>query len=407
MNPSAQGIANHLWQSTLFAVVAALLTLVLRRNQARVRYALWLAASLKFLIPCSLLVDLGSHLATRRVWPSGQSGFYSAVQEIGQPFTFVVETNASSRAHLLSLLFATVWLSGVLTVLGFWLFRWHKVAATVNRSVPIRQGRELEALRSVEQSAGWDTPIAFLSAQDSLEPGIFGIFRPVLLWPASISEKLDDSHLKAILAHEVSHVRRRDNLAGLLHMAVEALFWFHPMVWWLGARLLEERERACDEEVLRSGYPPAIYAEGILKTCEYCVGSPLACVSGVTGADLKQRIVRIMTERRVERLGPGRRLLLACLGIAVVTGPILFGLLKRSTRRSTNRGERYRPATSGDAGADLPRRRRCLCAETGLRTRPGVFSRRQTREVSRGLRDHRDCGYRRQSPACAGGSSPG
>ncbi len=58
---------------------------------------------------------------------------------------------------------------------------------------------------------------------------------------------------------------------------------------------MEERECACDEEVLELGSQREVYAESILKICEFCVGSPLACVSGVTGADLKRRIVRIMT----------------------------------------------------------------------------------------------------------------
>ena len=52
------------------------------------------------------------------------------------------------------------------------------------------------------------------------------------------------------MAHEVMHVRRRDNLRAALHMFVEAAFWFHPIAWWLGRRLVEERERACDEAVL-------------------------------------------------------------------------------------------------------------------------------------------------------------
>ena len=69
------------------------------------------------------------------------------------------------------------------------------------------------------------------------------------------------------MAHEVCHVRRRDNLTAALHMLVEAAFWFHPLVWWLGARLVAERERACDEAVLRLGRRPEAYAEGILKVC--------------------------------------------------------------------------------------------------------------------------------------------
>ncbi len=79
-------IANHLWQSTLFAVLAAILTLALRKNYARVRYRLWLAASIKFLVPFSLLISLGGHLARPRVSESPQSGLYSVVEELSQPF---------------------------------------------------------------------------------------------------------------------------------------------------------------------------------------------------------------------------------------------------------------------------------------------------------------------------------
>ena len=201
------------------------------------------------------------------------------MEGFSQPFTFVViapVNHATSAAYLLALLpglIAAVWLCGFVTVVTLWSVRWRRVAAAVHRSVPMYTGREVDALRQLEKIGGVRRPMTLLLSRGSaMEPGIFGIFRPVLLWPATISEHLQDSHLRAILAHEVSHARRRDNLAAALHMAVEGLFWFHPMVWWLGARLVEERELACDEEVLQLGNPPSIYAESILKTCEFCVG---------------------------------------------------------------------------------------------------------------------------------------
>jgi TonB family protein len=126
----------------------------------------------------------------------------------------------------------------------------------------------------------------------------------------------------------VQHVRRRDNLAAAMHMVVEAIFWFYPPVWWLGARLVEEREHACDEEVLRLGNPPEIYAESILKTCEFCVASPMACVSGVTGADLKRRIVRIVMQRSVDKLGFLKKLVLVAMGTGAVIVPVVAGLIK-------------------------------------------------------------------------------
>jgi len=86
-----------------------------------------------------------------------------------------------------------------------------------------------------------------------LEPGVFGIRPPVLLLPDGITRHLTPPQLEAIVTHELCHVRRRDNLGAVVHMAVEALYWFHPLARWLGARLMEEWERACDEEVLRMG----------------------------------------------------------------------------------------------------------------------------------------------------------
>jgi len=129
-------------------------------------------------------------------------------------------------------------------------------------------------------------------------------------------------------------VRRRDNLCALFHMLVEAVFWFYPPVWWLGSRLLAERERACDEEVVALGGQRQTYAESILKVCEFCLGSPLACVSGVTGADLKQRMVRIMSDRILHKLNFARKLLLTSAAFLAIAIPITFGVFHATPGRA-------------------------------------------------------------------------
>jgi uncharacterized protein (TIGR03435 family) len=298
----------------------------------------------KFLIPFSLLVAVGIHLArpSRVLRSAPAGGLYFLMDEVSQPFSQPAawsQAPGKSRgpaqsaglryrlAHGLPAILVAVWLCGFVVVLFVWYARWRRISAALREAVPLREGREVEALRRVECLGGIQRPIDLLLSPATLEPGIFGIVRPILVWPKGISERLDDGHLEAILAHEVWHVRRRDNLVAAVHMVVEAIFWFHPLVWWLGARLVEERERACDEEVLQFGSEPRVYAESILKTCEFSVESPLACVAGVTGADLKKRIVRIMTERSAVKLSFGRKLLLAAIGIAAVVGPVLFGLM--------------------------------------------------------------------------------
>jgi hypothetical protein len=106
---------------------------------------------------------------------------------------------------------------------------------------------------------------------------------------------------------------------------VEALFWFHPLVWWLGARLEEERERACDEEVVRLGGEPQVYAESILKVVEFYLASPVACAAGVTGGELKKRIEGIMSNPFTRKLSYGKKILLAVAAMVAVAGPIAIG----------------------------------------------------------------------------------
>ena len=331
----APALGNHLWQSTLFVVAVALLTLAFRQNRAGTRYWLWLAASLKFLLPFSLLINLGAYFATPHAADPTRTVLYSAFEQVGQPFAVQPASTAYSApptfttemaAQFLPLLLV-VWLLGSLVVLAVWLARWHRVSAIVKDATPLNEGPEAAIAAKLQQNDAAHERIGVVSTTATIEPGIFGIFRPVLLWPASISGQMTEAHTETIVAHELCHVRRRDNLTASLHMLVEALFWFHPAVWWLGNRLVEDRERACDQAVVESGREPQVYAESILKVCEFCIESPLSCVPGVSGADLKRRVASIMSHRPARALNLSRKLLLAVAIILAIAAPILAGVL--------------------------------------------------------------------------------
>jgi uncharacterized protein (TIGR03435 family) len=189
----------------------------------------------------------------------------------------------------------------------------------------------------VREAVRFSTPIDFIgtmqvrSSPGLLEPGVVGLFHPILLLPAGIEERLQQPQLKAVLAHELSHARRRDNLTSAIHMIVETVFWFHPLVWWIGARLMEERELACDEAVLSLGNEPLAYAEGILAVCKSYLESPLSLVSGVTGANLKKRIHAILAGHIAGDLNFAKKLCLAAAAIAALTIPIVAGISTSAT----------------------------------------------------------------------------
>jgi bla regulator protein blaR1 len=317
MDAFATALVNHLWQSTAVLVAAWLLARALHHNRAAVSYCLWMAASLKFLLPFSLLMAAGAIFHPATGFSVERQAMSAAMEQIVEPLSqsasAVLEPPAVlSHSERLPLLLFLLWAGGALVVAGSWCRGWMRIRAAVRASSP--------------RTFTGNVPVRTTSTL--LEPGIFGVFRPVLLLPEGIVNRLTESQLNAIVAHELCHVKRRDNLLYALHMAVEALFWFYPPVWWIGSRLIEERERACDEAVVQSGNGAEIYAESIVSVCKFCLESPLACAAGVSGSDLKQRIIRIMSGQRGVKLTFGGKTLLVLAAAIAAAGPIGFGILR-------------------------------------------------------------------------------
>jgi uncharacterized protein (TIGR03435 family) len=318
-------LGNHLWQSTAFAVAAWPAAVALRQNQARTRYWLWFAASLKFLVPFWLLFAVGSCLRPAVAPPIARADVSTAMTQMAQPFSvdapvglFLASGGVTQTRYLLPILLAALWACGVAGIAFCWWVRWRRVRKAVRAASPL----------------GLPAEVPVVSSRSLLEPGIFGILRPVLVLPDEIAKRLTRPQLDAVIAHEMCHVRRRDNLAAVIHMVVEAVFWFNPVVWWVGARLVEERENACDEEVLRLGGEREVYAEGILNVCKFYTESPVPCVSGISGSDLKNRITRIMTQRLAAQLTFSRKVLLGAIAAAAIAAPLVFGVVNAPLLRA-------------------------------------------------------------------------
>src|SRR5215467_619886 len=315
-------LANHLWQSTIIVGVCAVLAFVLRHNSARFRYGLWFAAAMKFLIPFSLFVSIG-HQFEWRTPPAITQPPIAAVTEITMPFaaasrSAAVLPSAAVRTNPMPVIILSVWLCGCVVCVSFWIRSWLRVSA------PLKAASVLPVDLPMN-----DISVQVVSSPHLFEPAVVGIFRPVLVLPEGISTRLTPDQLNAILIHELCHVRRRDNLATAMYMIVESLFWFFPLVRWIGRQLINERERACDEEVLRLVNEPLVYAEGILSVCKSYLESPLQCASCVTGSDLKQRI-RAILAGRVASLSLAKKGILALAGMWAISIPLIIGMVTAS-----------------------------------------------------------------------------
>ncbi len=315
-------IVNHLWQSSCFALLAGLLAFILRKNSPKVRYWVWLSASLKFLIPFGLLVGLGGVVPrpTLHAVSDAAPVFPKALVQIAQPFSPALKPTVSVQTPFdwAPVAIGVVWVLGFFAIMLGRCRSWLGFRAALRTSTPV----------------DLPIPIPARITPGAEEPGVVGFLRPVLVLPAQFLEHLNPRQLGAILTHELCHVKRRDNLFAGVHMMAEAIFWFHPLVWWIGSRMVEERELACDEDVLRRGCEPSDYVEGILKVCRLYVQSPLPCISGVTGADVKRRLRTILAGSIADELSAARKMTLTAICLAVVAAPILIGVLNAPAIRA-------------------------------------------------------------------------
>jgi beta-lactamase regulating signal transducer with metallopeptidase domain len=231
------------------------------------------------------------------------------------------DLRAASGFSTLAVCLFVLWLAGAAFVASRWFAGW----------------RTADTLIRAARPAPGSPPDARVTEAD-IEPSVARVFDPVVLLPAALLRRLEPSQLNAVLAHEYEHIARNDVLKDHLHRLVVTLFWFHPLVWWIGRRLVDERERACDEGVLARGYDPGDYAAGILAVCRHCRAADACPAYGTSGAlsgDLTTRIRQILGSAPPVAVGLLKALALITCTMAAATVPLFAGALEGDARRRT------------------------------------------------------------------------
>lgn len=316
-------LLTHLWQSTLVLVLAWALARACRRNAAEVRYWIWLIASVKFLVPLPLLQQLGDQIG--RSLPKPLPVDVTLVETANAMFVPSIPQSLALGQDLLSplaVVAAGIWALGVAVLCSRWILQW----------------RAIRSLVAFAPQVSMDLPVPVRITADERTTGVFGIVRPVVILPRQLMQALDARQLQAVLAHEVCHVRRHDNLTAAIHRCVEVLFWFHPLVWRVGANLIRERELACDEAVVEEGHEQEVYAESILSACRLGVMAQLPAVAASTGGDLCERLTSIMSERRAQPITRQRFSVLFAMANLLCFAPLAVGITVGAFREASDAG---------------------------------------------------------------------
>ncbi len=164
-----------------------------------------------------------------------------------------------------------------------------------------------------------------LGISDKIDgPALVGHLKPMLLFPIAVINQLTEDQAEAVILHELAHLRRQDHWWNLLQCVIEVLFYYHPIVWWIGARIREEREHCCDDLVLRYGPNRLAYARALLYF-EQQANTPataVALTNNPTG--LLGRVKRFLHQQNLPYQMKSRLFLLPLLALIAVVSTAVY-----------------------------------------------------------------------------------
>src|SRR5262245_31581861 len=320
--------ANHLWQATLFAF--AVWTAALWLGGARTRHIVWLMALAKFILPSALLFLLARGAGLNLLWPARSEMIATAdtdvLLQIAEP---VAQSDAGAGHNEIYCVLTALWLVGVAVCFARWGWRRRRFAAVAHAGEKVEAGREAAMLEDLKSRLNVKRQVGLIVSSSFAEPGVWRALRPLIVLPRGLAERLSDGELESVLKHELFHVKRFDNLFGSLQMFVCCLFWFHPLIWLIDRRLIEERELMCDERVVLSGAAPEAYAAGLWKVVQFGFGWPVGGVSRATGSNLKRRIKLMLNANHRSKSSTASRALAGITFVALIALASAMALFSR------------------------------------------------------------------------------
>lgn len=225
-----------------------------------------------------------------------------------------------------------IWALGVQLMLlrvafGWWRIR--RVERTATALEPALRAR----FEGIARELGVRRPLRWLATDGVPVPMTTGALRPIIFLPLWAISGVPAASLEMIVAHELAHVRRWDYAVNLVQSLVEAIYFFHPVVWWVSAKAREDREACCDDLVVERFADPLDYARALA-----CLEESRASFGGLqlasSGGSLMQRIQRLFerSERHPRRGRWSSPLLIAGLAIFVLwTGSAIAEQLANKT----------------------------------------------------------------------------
>lgn len=258
-NPAVSALGwtllHSLWQAT---ALAALLWLVSRSSDnARLRYGL---AYSTMMVQLALSIFTFGWIYEPAIAQSTIPGSVEMFAVFTAPEQGVSHWNAE-RLMGWVVVFWLVGLSIGSVRMGIAFGRVRRMQRMAKRAVPADFRQRVAALA---QRLGYYGKLRIGISDQIGGPALLGHLKPMLIFPVAIVNQLSPEQAEAVILHELAHLSRQDHWWNLLQCIVDVLFYYHPVMWWISARIREEREHCCDDLVLTHGPGGLPYAKALL-----------------------------------------------------------------------------------------------------------------------------------------------
>jgi hypothetical protein len=228
------------------------------------------------------------------------------------------------------------WLAGVLALSLRLVLGWTVAARWTRRGAAPARPELVSAMERLSRRLALSRPVRLLESAAIEVPVALGMLKPAVLLPVSSLTGLSMAQIEALLAHELAHVRRNDYFVNLLQSAAETLYFFHPAVWWVSARIRAERENCCDDLAVSATGDARIYAGALVDLEERRAGRATLALAA-DGGDLLRRVARLFPSATGTAGSPGtrshaRRSVAGAAGFVAIAALLVTGAVVRVPR---------------------------------------------------------------------------
>ena len=311
-------VIHSLWQATLIALISGVLMLFLRKKAAKTRYivanvalACVLAASaVTFCMYFDFSNDEGKLTFTPAVGSGiidGQNQESTLAQMLStqptapsnpQPTTLISVEGFKDYFNRNLPLILVFWVLGVALFMLRLLGGLSYIYYLKNRMNFPADEYWVDLIQDLSERAGLKKGVELVESAMVRTPMVVGFLKPMILFPMGVINRLSPEEVEAILAHELAHVLRNDYVFNILQSVVEALFYFHPAVWWMSAQISNERESACDDIAINLIKNKMNYARALVAIQEmaYFPMTPALAFAGQRKSQFMMRMQRILNQ---------------------------------------------------------------------------------------------------------------